>query len=153
MFFLIPLVYVIIHAPDGDKTRAFDGMSTATVSSLVSQSGHPFEIVTKAEYDAAIIANTPPPPSAAELQALRRVDSISEFQHANAILIRAILLTALDEINLLRQRDRDRSADVAAATSLADLKARWAARSSLGDRTGAQLKAAVQNKINAGTAD
>src|SRR5688572_6634246 len=70
-----------------------------------------------------------------------------------AKLVRGILLVALDEINLLRQRDRDRSVDVAAATSLADLKTRWAARASLADRTGAQLKNAVENKIDAGSAD
>src|SRR5262249_52162610 len=36
--------------------------------------------------------------------------------------IRAAAAVLVDEINLLRQRDRDRSTDVAAATSLADLK-------------------------------
>jgi hypothetical protein len=45
-------------------------------------------------------------------------------------------------LNILRTRDRDRSVDVAAATSLADLKTRWAAQSALNDRTLAQAKAA-----------
>lgn len=68
-------------------------------------------------------------------------------------VLRGILLAAIDEINLLRQRDRDRAADVAAATSLADLKTRWAARAALTDRTAAQAKTAVVNKINSGDAD
>jgi hypothetical protein len=71
----------------------------------------------------------------------------------SAKLVRAILLTALDEINVLRQRDVDNHADVANATTLADLKTRWAARAALGDRTATQLKTAVQNKITGGTVD
>lgn len=70
-----------------------------------------------------------------------------------AAALRAVILTALDEINTLRQRDRDRSADVAAATSLADLKTRWAARAALADRTAAQAKQAVADKITGGGAD
>lgn len=71
----------------------------------------------------------------------------------NAKVIRAILLTALDEINILRQRDRDRAIDVAASTSLADLKTRWSARPALADRTVEQGKTSVQNKINSGEPD
>ena len=62
--------------------------------------------------------------------------------------IRAVSKLTVDEINTLRARDRDRSADVAAATSLADLKTRWAARSALEDRTYAQAKAAIQNLVD-----
>lgn len=72
---------------------------------------------------------------------------------ANSKVLRSILLVVLDEINLLRQRDLDRSADVAAATSLADLKTRWAAEPSLTDRTVQQGRTAIQNKIDAGAAD
>lgn len=66
---------------------------------------------------------------------------------------RAIAAIVIDEINVLRQRDRDRSDDVAAAISLADLKARWALRSSLADRTLAQAKTAYNNKVDSGDAD
>lgn len=66
---------------------------------------------------------------------------------------RAAASLIVDEINILRQRDRDRSDDVAAATSLADLKIRWAARTALTDRTLAQAKTAWQNKISSGVAD
>lgn len=97
----------------------------------------------------------PTPPTASETLAQERTDAIAKGASSlpYSKLVRAVLLVVLDEINLLRQRDVDRSADVAAATSLADLKTRWAARSALSDRTGAQLKTTVANKINAGTAD
>lgn len=68
-------------------------------------------------------------------------------------VLRAVLLLTLDEINLLRQRDADRAADVAAATSLANLQTRWAARAALAQRTAAQLRTAITNKLNAGDAD
>jgi hypothetical protein len=67
--------------------------------------------------------------------------------------LRGAAAVLVDEINLLRQRDRDRAVDVAAATSLADLKSRWAARADLTDRTLAQAKTAIENKISAGLVD
>jgi hypothetical protein len=67
--------------------------------------------------------------------------------------VRGAAAVLVDEINALRQRDRDRADDVAAATSLADLKVRWAARAALADRTLAQAKSAIQNKITTGVAD
>lgn len=69
------------------------------------------------------------------------------------IIIRAVADITKDEINLLRQRDRDRAVDVAAATSLADLKTRWALQSTLNDRTLAQLRTAIQDRINSGQVD
>jgi len=69
------------------------------------------------------------------------------------VILRALADVIKDEINIMRQRDRDRSADVAAAVSLADLKTRWALRSSLDDRTLAQLKTAINNKIDSGSVD
>lgn len=85
-----------------------------------------------------------------------RADAVTELLNdnsGNAKVIRAVFLVALDEVNLLRQRDVDRAVDVAASTSLADLKTRWAARNALADRTAAQFRNAVQAKINAGSAD
>ena len=71
----------------------------------------------------------------------------------NAKLTRAVVLITMDEINNLRQWVMSFKAAVAAATTLADLKTRVAALSDTPDRTTAQLKTAVENKINAGTAD
>lgn len=67
---------------------------------------------------------------------------------AQARVLRAVVKETVDELNFLRERDRDRSVDVAAATSLADLKTRWAARSALADRTYAQAKTAIDNLVD-----
>lgn len=66
---------------------------------------------------------------------------------------RGIVLVAVDEINLLRQWLTTFKAEVAAATSLADLKTRVAGLPNLPDRTPVQAKNAVTSKINAGGAD
>lgn len=68
-------------------------------------------------------------------------------------LWRAVALALIDELNILRTRDRDRAADVAAATSLNDLKTRWAARSALNDRTAAQARTAVKDKAGSSAGD
>lgn len=69
------------------------------------------------------------------------------------VTMRAIVLALLKEVNILRQRDRDRTTDIAASTSLANLQTRWAARPPLADRTAAQAKQAVRDSIAAGEAD
>lgn len=61
---------------------------------------------------------------------------------------RGLVSLLIDEINVLRQRDRDRSADIAASTSLANLQTRWAARSALNDRTLAQAKTAYKTLMD-----
>jgi len=71
----------------------------------------------------------------------------------SGILIRAVAALLVDELNVLRQQFRDQAAAVAAATSLADLKTRWAALSATPDRTLAQARTAIANKINAGMVD
>jgi hypothetical protein len=70
-----------------------------------------------------------------------------------AVRDRAIVLVAIDEINLLREWITSFKAAVAAATSLANLQTRVAALPDLPDRTPAQAKAAVTNKIDSGNAD
>lgn len=67
--------------------------------------------------------------------------------------LRSLVILLLSEINTLRQRDRDRAVDVAAATSLANLQTRWAARPPLNDRTAQQAKAALLANIDSGQAD
>lgn len=57
------------------------------------------------------------------------------------------------EINFLRERDRDRAQDVADAMSFSDLKTRWSARSSLSDRTLAQFKQKVNTEIDSRNVD
>lgn len=82
-----------------------------------------------------------------------RAQAVAVFDGDGARLLRAIGSVLVDELNILRQRDRDRAADVAAATSLADLKTRWAARSTLADRTLAQAKQAIKDAANSAATD
>jgi len=77
-----------------------------------------------------------------------RESAKSSLDGFSNIYERAKLDIIKEEINILRARDRDRAQDVADATSLADLKVRWAARSALSDRTLQQFKTKVKNKID-----
>jgi hypothetical protein len=97
-----------------------------------------------------------PLPTPAQILAELRGGAVTQLNtdpSSNAKVIRAVFLVALDEINVLRQRDRDRADDVAAATTFANLKTRWAARASMDDRTIQQFKNAVENKISTGASD
>lgn len=66
---------------------------------------------------------------------------------------RAAALVTMDAINVLRDWVTQFQVQVAAATSLADLKTRVAALPNLGQITGNQLINAILNKINSGSAD
>lgn len=72
-------------------------------------------------------------------------------------LDRAIVILAVNQINLLRERCIAQDAVIAAAfTTFADLQSRWATMATahpLPDVTLAQAITAIQNKINDGTAD
>ncbi len=67
--------------------------------------------------------------------------------------IRAAAGVLVDEINALRQWDMSLKSAVAAAVSLANLQSLVAALPTLPDRTLAQAKTAIQNKITTGAAD
>lgn len=90
--------------------------------------------------------------AAANLQAAQS-GGISLIDNLDGISLRAIASILIDENNILRQRDRDRATDVAAATSLANLQTRWAARAALNDRTLDQAKTAYKNAIQSGSVD
>ncbi len=66
---------------------------------------------------------------------------------------RALTAILVDELNSVRQWLAAFKVEVAAATTLADLKTRVASLPAMPDRTLAQAKTAVTNKINAGTVD
>lgn len=149
-------LFVIIHDPAGDYAAFYDGMSQATVASLITQTGKTFNFVDQPTYEAFVLAHQPAPLTPAELLALQRADAVNYLNkdpQAVSKLQRAILLVIMDELNILRQRDRDRATDVAAALSLSDLKVRWALRSTLTDSTATQAKTAVENKLNSGASD
>ena len=103
--------------------------------------------VTQAQVDAAKAAIR----RAAAAEIFGRTELAGDGQ-----ILRAVVLTLVDEINLLRQRLAAQDAVVAAATSLADLKSRWATMASASpvpDRTPVQAKNAIAAKLNSGGAD
>jgi hypothetical protein len=137
------------------NTPDFSGLPNTLVNpDLSAVSGQPlkyWKVVTgavqlmtspeQAVVDEAIItANNTTAKSGASVS----IDGLSGYQ------LRALAQLVMDEINLLRQRDVDRTTDIAASTSLADLKTRWVARSALVQRTLAQAKTAYKNYL-AGT--
>ncbi len=131
------------QAFNGDDTKA-DGLVAAY---LAAHPGYTAPEVDQATFDASVVVIDPIPSRSSA------VDIAANDPSPISKVNRATLLVALDEINLLRGRFTDIATDVAAATSLADLKTRWAARSTMPDRTPAQLKAAVTTKLNSGLAD
>ncbi|SRR6266545_6597808 len=86
----------------------------------------------------------------ARAEAGNAIDNNKDEEHK---LIRAIAAVIIDELNVLREWDVSFKVEVAAATSLADLKTRVATLPDLSDRTLAQAVTAIKNKINAGTVD
>jgi len=107
---------------------------------------------TDAELDAGLIQLNDPTVITADLRN-SAVNQLLSDPSPNAKLIRAVLLTILDENNILRQWIEAFKAQTALAGTLADLKSRIAALPAMPDRTVAQGKTAVQNKLNAGPAD
>lgn len=111
--------------------------------------GEAVEVMTLAEKNAVDAA------IAAALLAAQRSGAKNLFDSAaqEGKILKALILVLIDEINALRTRDRDRAVDVSNSTSLADLKTRWAAQSSLSDRTAAQARTAIRNHIDNGDSD
>jgi len=66
---------------------------------------------------------------------------------------RAIVAVLVDELNALRQWLASFKVEVAAATTLADLKTRVAGLPNMPNRTLAQAKTAILDRIDDGTAD
>jgi hypothetical protein len=72
---------------------------------------------------------------------------------AQAKAMRGQTLATLDEFNVVREWIAAFKVEVAAAVSLADLKARVAGLPAMPDRTIAQIKTAIRDKIDAGVTD
>lgn len=68
------------------------------------------------------------------------------------LLLRALVEVLIDEINILRQWMAEFKSEAAAATSLADFKARMATLPDTPDRNLGQAKSAIKNKIDTGGA-
>ncbi len=87
-------------------------------------------------------------------QTNRRIaDEQIDLVSGDEVDYRAIVLSLLDEIKVLRSWLRDFQTETAAATSLADFQARVGGLSALADRTKAQAKTAIAGKITSGNAD
>ncbi len=81
------------------------------------------------------------------------INRVASLVDVDAKVARAVIAVAIDEINILREWVAAFKVEVAAAASLADLKTRVATLPATPDRTLAQAKTAITNKINAGTVD
>ena len=67
--------------------------------------------------------------------------------------LRALVLVLIDELNDLQQWIAAFKSQTAAATNLANFQSRVAGLPAMADRTAAQARIAIRNKINAGDAD
>jgi hypothetical protein len=83
--------------------------------------------------------------TAAELNAI-------EWRNSE-IALKAVAAVTAEEINNIRQWLADFKAQVALASTLADLKTRVAALPNMPQRTLTQVRTAIANKIDAGTVD
>lgn len=124
-------LFVQIHDPAGDRVIAYDGMDQPTVTTLQT---FPFDFIDEAAYNAFVVAHIPVPPTPAQILAFLRsgaLDNLNTSPDSVSKLQRAILMVILDEINVIRALLPGPPAQ----------------------RTIAQMKTAIQNKINAGAAD
>lgn len=104
---------------------------------------------TQAEKDAQDAAEA----AAADLSTREGAKSgLAGFQ-SQALLLRALADVIKDEINILRGQWVTFQAEVAAANNLSSLKAGVASMPALSDRTLAQLRTAIESRVDGGTVD
>ena len=139
----------------------FDGGKFAARYSLSSPKGDFWVEVISGQStlflaDGVILPDNPPifdPPDPPEIIKRNGAKAIYDAPVPLGMDYRGTLLVAVDEINLLRQWLVAFKAEVAAATSLADLKTRVATLPNMPDRTVAQARNAIHAKIDAGEVD
>lgn len=85
--------------------------------------------------------------------AVIREESTDQFSKKECAVLRAIVLSAMDEINLLRAWITNFKAAVAGAATLPTLKAAVGELPNVPQRTAAQAKSAIEAKIESGDAD
>lgn len=108
------------------------------------------DYVEDATVQGVIDAHDPTPPTLHE----QSMAAFNDALVAARLVDRAIVLSAMDSDNVLRKFTRDLLTQIAAATSLADLKTRCANNLPvLAALDGADAKAAIGAKINGGGAD
>jgi hypothetical protein len=66
---VLPLIFCLIHAPQGDYVSEYSNVDQTTVSQTVSQLGYPFEFIDEPTYNSFIQAHQVivTPPSAQQL--------------------------------------------------------------------------------------
>ena len=127
-------IFVLIHDPLGERVDSYENLTQSQITTLITNQGFTFDFITQQQYLDFLAAHSLIPPTTTQLQLQARVqassatisglDGISELQ-------RAVMLTVLDQINILR---------AGLPTPLSPI-------------TVLQVKTAVQNKINSGAAD
>lgn len=142
------------------NTPEFEGQANVLVNpNLSAVAGQPvkywkhvagaIQLMTQGERDAVDAALASAALSAARVSAKDQIIGTIPLP----ILLRALADILKDEINILRGWTVSFKAEVAASASLADLKTRVATLSTLDDRTLAQLKTAIRNRIDSGDVD
>ncbi len=101
----------------------------------------------QATYDAWVVAHTPDPNIAIVAAIRAEAKKIIDEMRADGLTQRAAAKVMVDEINLLRSWITDFKVQVAAASSLADLKTRVAALPAVPARTLTQFKTAIKAEI------
>jgi len=120
-----------LYTSDG---TSYEGMDESTVTVLRTELGKSTTFVSEAEYLAYLLAHQPVPLTPAEIVALFRaqaIDLVNVDPTPPSKFVRAVLLTILDEINVIRALLPGPPAP----------------------RTVTQMKNAIAAKINAGVAD
>jgi len=140
--------YFLIANFDGGKFGARYGLDPMAGKFFVDSDG--MLVVPDGLPDDPPIQETTDPPLDIQRQLAKLIVDEASGQ---AEILRAVLLVIIDELNLHALKINSILDAVDAATSLADLKTRIAAITDYPQRTPAQAKQAVKDKITGGGAD
>lgn len=135
---------------DGEKFATRYGLSVVNMDFWDDGKGH---IVVK---DGITIPDNPPiweGPDDPEVVIRKRAKLLLALSRIDSCLVRAVAATLLDELNSHADKINSILSAVDAATSLADLKSRIALINDYPQRTLAQAKTSILNKIDSGEAD
>lgn len=131
--------------PDGDQTRDIDGpLRELGFAKFADVGGNTVRNAIQAEIDAFAPAQS----DDEDLQDAAGASALFLTHPRNRKLMTAFADIIKDEMNIVRGWTLSYKAEVAAATSLGDLQTRVAGLPDLADRTLAQLKTAIQNRIS-----
>ncbi len=131
--------------PDGTQTRDVDGdLRELGFANFADVGGNTVRNAVQAEIDTYAAAQT----EDENQQDADGAEGLFLTHPRNRKLMTALSDIIKDEINILRGWTADFKTEVAAAISLGDLQTRVATLPTLADRTLAQLKTQIQNRID-----